>query len=196
MNYFYFLFFTLVILFSVSLADENLIKNQIDQDIEKEDSKLDLIQSKSEMKIKADHHHHHHHKHEEIEGYQENINELLQSFKFGVDSTNEKQNKSKKRRNNKKDKEGQDRHKSALAKKQMKKHLQAKKAEKDIEDILKVFHKKSTNGKSKKSFQKYYKDSSVPVLFRKVIPPRGAKIPMVHFEYREGTSICRCNCKI
>ena len=43
---------------------------------------------------------------------------------------------------------------------------------------------------------KYYKDTSVPMMMRKVIPPRGAPIPMLHFEYQEGNSTCRCSCKL
>lgn len=43
----------------------------------------------------------------------------------------------------------------------------------------------------------YFKDTtSVPVMFRKIIPPSKDKLPMLHFEFREGNSICRCNCKL
>lgn len=51
----------------------------------------------------------------------------------------------------------------------------------------------SKNGKE----LKYYKDNSIPMMLRKVIPPRGgAKLPNLHFEYVEGNSICRCTCNL
>lgn len=45
---------------------------------------------------------------------------------------------------------------------------------------------------------KFFKDSSsVPVMFRKVIPPRGMKkLPLLHFEFAQDNSTCRCLCKL
>ena len=53
--------------------------------------------------------------------------------------------------------------------------------------------RKSGNGKDSSH---YFKDTSVPVMFRKVIPPRSGQLPKLHFEYAEGGSICRCSCNL
>lgn len=44
----------------------------------------------------------------------------------------------------------------------------------------------------------YFKDtSSIPIMFRKVIPPRGvSKLPMLRFEFDQDNKKCRCLCKL
>lgn len=43
---------------------------------------------------------------------------------------------------------------------------------------------------------KYYKDNSIPIMFRKVIPPSGQKLPLLHFKYHEDGKLCNCKCKV
>lgn len=43
---------------------------------------------------------------------------------------------------------------------------------------------------------KYYKDNSIPIMFRKVIPPSGQKLPLLHFKYHENGKLCNCKCKV
>ena len=55
-------------------------------------------------------------------------------------------------------------------------------------------HKRRRDKKGKPV--KYYKDSSIPVMFRKVIPPSGQPLPMLHFKYKENGKLCKCKCKV
>ena len=43
---------------------------------------------------------------------------------------------------------------------------------------------------------KYYKDNSIPIMFRKVLPPSGQALPLLHFKYHENGKLCKCKCKI
>ncbi len=43
----------------------------------------------------------------------------------------------------------------------------------------------------------YFKDTtSIPIMFRKVIPPRGTKLPLLNFEFDQDNKKCRCLCKL
>ena len=47
------------------------------------------------------------------------------------------------------------------------------------------------------NIRKYYRDrTSIPIMFRKVIPPRGIPLPLLHFEFEQDNNTCRCMCKL
>lgn len=74
------------------------------------------------------------------------------------------------------------------------------KSEKDLQLMArqvfggKSYRKKRIDRKGKEI--KYYKDYSVPILFRKVIPPGGAPLPKLKFAFEEDGKSCRCSCKV
>ena len=77
-----------------------------------------------------------------------------------------------------------------------------KKPDKNFDNLVKKVFGGGKNRKKPKRYSnkgkelKFYRDNSIPMMLRKVIPPRGAKLPHLHFEYVEGNSICRCSCNI
>ena len=43
---------------------------------------------------------------------------------------------------------------------------------------------------------KYYKDNSIPIMFKKILPPSGKKLPLLHFKYHENGKLCKCKCRL
>ena len=77
-----------------------------------------------------------------------------------------------------------------------------KKKSRDIDRKIKKWNKKVFSRPHKRRRDKkgkpvkYYKDSSIPVMFRKVLPPSGQPLPMLHFKYKENGKLCKCKCKV
>ena len=77
-----------------------------------------------------------------------------------------------------------------------------KRKSRDIDRKIKKWNKKVFSRPHKRRHDKngkpvkYYKDSSIPVMFRKVLPPSGQPLPMLHFKYKENGKLCKCKCKV
>lgn len=74
------------------------------------------------------------------------------------------------------------------------------KSEKKLEKLAKkVFGHKHHHKKRKDrngNEVTYYKDYSVPIMFRKVIAAGGDPLPKLNFAFKEGKRQCRCSCKL
>jgi hypothetical protein len=146
----------------------------------------------------------------EVKTAEKTIENLLEDFKINfVDEEAKKmaekkknslEKKAKNKRNGKSGKKRTNRNGRPMNKREQKENNQ--KYEHRLLDLdKKIFgggkdRRKRNQRRSGSNGPVYFKDSSVPVLFRKVVPPRSGQLPKLHFEYAEGNSICRCSCNL
>lgn len=126
----------------------------------------------------------------ETDGKKINVDNLMNNFKvnFEVDSRINSNSTNGTIKNDRRDKKG-----GKVVKKD-----DDKKFDKLVKQVFgggKKKHQPKRYSKQGKEL-KYYKDTGIPMMLRKVIPPRGPKLPNLHFEYVEGNSICRCTCNL
>lgn len=156
----------------------NDINNEVNNiDINKDQIGEDPIVNLTSLKVDPS-------KEFEADGKKVNVDNLMNNFKVNFEDDSPSKSK-----NNSKVKKG--------------KNLGKSKDDKKFDNLVKKVFGGGKNKHKPKRFSKngkelkYYKDNSIPMMLRKVIPPRGgSKLPNLHFEYVEGNSICRCTCNI